>query len=110
MGKGYGGTMRLGSFPCKLAAGTISRRAYAKEVVHERHRHRYEFNNAYRKKLEAVGLKISGTSLNGRLVEIIELPKHPFFIGTQFHPEFTSRPFRSHPLYLAFINACCKVD
>ncbi len=106
VGKEYGGTMRLGSFPCKLKQGTIARKSYNKETIHERHRHRYEFNNKYREKLEKAGLMISGTSLNGKLVEMIELPNHPFFVGTQFHPEFKSRPLNPHPLYLSFIEAC----
>lgn len=108
VGKEYGGTMRLGSFPCKLKVGTVARGSYDKEIIHERHRHRYEFNNSYREKLEKAGLLISGTSLNGRLVEMIELPDHPFFVGTQFHPEFKSRPLNPHPLYLSFIEACKK--
>ena len=106
IGKEYGGTMRLGSFPCKLKDGTLARESYGAEVIHERHRHRYEFNNDYREKLEKAGLVISGTSLNGKLVEIIELSDHPFFVGTQFHPEFKSRPLKPHPLYVSFIEAC----
>ena len=105
IGKEYGGTMRLGSFPCKLKDGTLARESYGAEVIHERHRHRYEFNNDYREKLEKAGLVISGTSLNGKLVEIIELSDHPFFVGTQFHPEFKSRPLKPHPLYVSFIFA-----
>jgi len=106
IGREYGGTMRLGAFPCKLVEGTIAKRAYGRNEVFERHRHRYEFNNYYRETLEKAGLIVSGTSPNGRLVEMIEMPNHPFFIGTQFHPEFKSRPLRPHPLYLAFIKAC----
>ena len=106
MGREYGGTMRLGAFPCKIKEGTIARRAYSAGQISERHRHRYEFNNEYRQTLEKAGLVISGTSLNGRLVEMIELPNHPFFIGTQFHPEFKSRPLKPHPLYDEFIKAC----
>lgn len=108
VGKEYGGTMRLGSFPCKLREGSLARKAYGEEVIHERHRHRYEFNSRYREKLEEKGLVVSGTSLNGKLVEMIELPNHPFFVGTQFHPEFKSSPLSPHPLYLAFIEACKK--
>ncbi len=108
VGKEYGGTMRLGSFPCKLKAGTVARGSYGKEVIHERHRHRYEFNNEYRERLEEAGLVISGTSLNGKLVEMIELSDHPFFVGTQFHPEFKSSPLVPHPLYTAFIRACLE--
>ncbi|MDP2720758.1 MAG: CTP synthase [bacterium] len=106
VGREYGGTMRLGAFPCKIKEGTVAQRAYATGQIIERHRHRYEFNNEYRQTLEKAGLVISGTSLNGRLVEMIELPRHPFFIGTQFHPEFKSRPLKPHPLYNEFIKAC----
>ena len=87
-----GGTLRLGSYPCCIKAGTKMEECYGSEQIHERHRHRYEFNNEYRGELEKVGLVISGTSPDGRLVETIELPEHPFFIGAQFHPEFKSRP------------------
>lgn len=106
IGREYGGTMRLGAFPCKLVEGTVSKSSYRRNEVFERHRHRYELNNHYRGRLEKAGLVVSGTSLNGKLVEMIELPDHPFFVGTQFHPEFKSRPLRPHPLYLAFIEAC----
>ncbi|MCL5411839.1 MAG: CTP synthase [Patescibacteria group bacterium] len=106
IGKEYGGTMRLGAFPAKLVKGTVAQSAYRKDQVEERHRHRYEFNNLFRQELEKNGLVISGTSPNGHLVEIIELKDHPFFIGTQFHPEFKSRPLKPHPLFLSFIRAC----
>ncbi len=108
IGKDYGGTMRLGSFPAKLKTGTIVRKSYGKEMIHERHRHRYEFNDKFRQKLEKSGLIISGTSPNGKLVEVIEIAQHPFFVGTQFHPEFTSRPLNPHPLYLSFIESALK--
>lgn len=108
IGKDYGGTMRLGSFPAKLKTGTIVRKSYGKEMIQERHRHRYEFNDKFRQKLEKSGLIISGTSPNGKLVEVIEIAQHPFFVGTQFHPEFTSRPLNPHPLYLSFIEAILK--
>ena len=108
IGKEYGASMRLGSFPCKLKTGTKARESFGKEIVHERHRHRYEFNNDYREKLERSGLVVSGTSLNGKLVEMIELPNHPFFVGTQFHPEFKSRPLDPHPLYTSYIKAASK--
>ena len=108
VGKEYGGTMRLGSFPCRLIKGTLSYDSYGENTIHERHRHRYEFNNKYRELLEKKGLIISGTSLNGKLVEIIELPNHPFFVGTQFHPEFKSSPLKPHPLYTSFLRACKK--
>jgi CTP synthase len=100
-----GGTMRLGLYPCKLQPGTQAARAYEKEMVSERHRHRFEFNNAYRKSLQAAGMRFSGISPDGRLVEIAELEDHPFMLGTQFHPEFLSRPNRPHPLFVAFLKA-----
>ncbi|WP_019880292.1 CTP synthase [Succinispira mobilis] len=102
-----GGTMRLGIYPCKLSEGTLSYEAYQDEIIYERHRHRYEFNNAYRSKLTADGLIIAGTSPNDRLVEIVELPKdvHPWFVGVQFHPELKSRPTNPHPLFKNFVKA-----
>ena len=102
-----GGTMRLGLYPAKLAEGTLARQLYGMADVAERHRHRYEVNNAYRETLEKVGLVFSGTSPDGRLVEYVELPPemHPFFIGTQAHPEFRSRPTRPHPLFRGLVNA-----
>ena len=105
--KNYGGTMRLGAYPAYLKKGTIARGAYKAEMVSERHRHRYEVNNAYVEKLEKAGLVFSGTSPSGKLMEIAELPKskHPFFLGTQFHPEFTARPFAPHPLFTEFVKA-----
>ena len=101
-----GGTMRLGLYPCRLAPETLAYSLYQEEVVYERHRHRYEFNNSYRAQFLETGYRISGTSPDGRLVEIVELPNHPFFIATQFHPEFKSRPNHPHPLFLGFIKAC----
>lgn len=101
-----GGTMRLGLYPCRLAPDTLAYSLYQEEVVYERHRHRYEFNNAYRHQFVETGYKISGTSPDGRLVEIVEYPHHPFFIATQFHPEFRSRPNKPHPLFSGFIKAC----
>jgi CTP synthase len=100
-----GGTMRLGLYPCRLAPNTLADRLYGEEVIYERHRHRYEFNNAYRNLLLESGYIISGTSPDGRLVEIIELPSHPFFIASQFHPEFQSRPSQPHPLFKGFVAA-----
>jgi CTP synthase len=100
-----GGTMRLGLYPCELQPGTIAARAYGKKLVQERHRHRFEFNNAYRGILEEAGMRYSGLSPDGRLVEIAELRDHPFMLGTQFHPEFLSRPNRPHPLFVAFLQA-----
>jgi len=103
--KMVGGTMRLGAYPCKLKRGTLARKAYGKALVSERHRHRYEFNNTYKDKLESKGLNFSGFSPDGQLVEIVELPSHPFYIGVQFHPEFKSRPNKPHPLFREFIKA-----
>jgi CTP synthase len=100
-----GGTMRLGLYPCKLADGSLGMREYNDELVYERHRHRYEFNNEYRDRIEAAGLRISGTSPDGRLVEMVELPDHPWFLAVQFHPEFTSRPNRPQPLFRGFVRA-----
>ena len=99
-----GGTMRLGVYPCVLKEGTLVREAYGKELVSERHRHRYEFNNDYRIQLEEAGLIASGTSPDGNLVEVTEVYDHPFMIGSQFHPEFASRPERPHPLFREFIR------
>ncbi len=101
-----GGTMRLGAYPCVLKEGTKVREIYKKEVIYERHRHRYEFNNAYRELFEKHGFVISGVSPDGRLVEVVELKDHPWFIGCQFHPEFKSKPFDPHPLFVSFIKAC----
>jgi CTP synthase len=100
-----GGTMRLGSSPSKLAPGTKAHAAYGTELIHERHRHRYEVNNVYRDALVEAGLIISGTTMDGQLVEIIELADHPWFVACQFHPEFKSRPTRPHPLFREFIGA-----
>ena len=105
-----GGTMRLGSYPAVLLAGSIVARAYGVAEVTERHRHRYEVNNAYRERLEDAGLVIGGTSPDGALVEFVELPVevHPFFVGTQAHPELKSRPTRPHPLFAAFVAAALR--
>ena len=105
-----GGTMRLGSYPCKLTRGSLAAGAYEAKTVHERHRHRYEVNNALRPKLVEAGMKISGTSPDKRLVEIVELDDHPWFVATQFHPEFKSRPTRPHPLFRDFVGAACGVS
>ena len=101
-----GGTMRLGSQPCQIKMGTLANHLYGAFLVHERHRHRYEFNNAYREQFEQAGFVISGTSPDGELVEIIELKNHPFYIASQFHPEFKSKPNKPHPLFKGFIAAC----
>lgn len=103
-----GGTMRLGAYPCQIAAGSLMEKAYGCKQISERHRHRYEFNNQYREAIEAAGLQVSGTSPNGNLVEAVELPSHRFFVGVQYHPEFRSRPSKAHPLFRAFIRACLK--
>jgi CTP synthase len=103
-----GGTMRLGLYPCKLIPGSQAARAYGVKEVQERHRHRFELNNEYRTGLEAKGMLFSGLSPDGRLVEIAELKQHPFMLGTQFHPEFLSRPTRPHPLFKAFMAAAKK--
>ncbi len=103
-----GGTMRLGSYPCALKEGSIARRIYGSDKVDERHRHRYEVNNDYRERLEQAGLVFGGTSPDGRLVEMIELTEHPYFVGCQFHPEFKSRPTDPHPLFSNFVEAACK--
>ncbi|HEU0132322.1 MAG TPA: CTP synthase [Mycobacteriales bacterium] len=106
-----GGTMRLGLYPAKLTPGSIVNEVYGEPYVSERHRHRYEVNNAYRKTLEEAGLVFSGTSPDGRLVEFAELPRdvHPYFVGTQAHPEFLSRPTRAHPLFAGLVGAACAV-
>ncbi len=106
VGVDMGGTMRLGRWPCKIVPDTLASRVYGSDLAHERHRHRYEVNNAYREALEEAGMVFSGTSPDGRLVEIAELKDHPFFIGSQFHPEFKSRPLRPHPLFFGFVAAC----
>ncbi len=100
-----GGTMRLGAWDCKLARDTKSFEAYGKELISERHRHRYEFNNEYRQAFKTKGLKLAGTTMDGGLVEIVELPSHPWFVGVQFHPEFKSRPLSPHPLFANFVKA-----
>jgi len=99
------GAMRLGSHPCKLKKGSLAMQAYGTELIHERHRHRYEFNNSYREVVEKAGMELSGISPDDKFVEIIELKAHPWFVGSQFHPEFKSRPNRPHPLFSRFIKA-----
>jgi len=103
-----GGTMRLGGQECKLVEGSLVKSLYKKDKIVERHRHRYEFNNKYKDKLESIGMCISGYSADKELVEIIEIPKHPWFVGCQFHPEFTSTPRDGHPLFTSFIEAALK--
>ena len=108
--KQYGGTIRLGGWPCKIVPGTHLAESYAKmhnkKIVSERHRHRYEFNNKYRAKFEKNGMTIAGTSPDGKIVEAVEISDHPFFIGTQFHPEYISRPLDPHPLFVEFVRVC----
>jgi CTP synthase len=106
--KKYGGSMRLGAYSCTLTSGSKSRAAYGETNILERHRHRYEFNNEYRERLERAGLRVAGVNTQRDLVEIVELPGHPFFVGVQFHPELKSRPTRPHPLFGALIKAAIK--
>jgi CTP synthase len=101
--------MRLGAYPCQLATGTRAEAAYGTREISERHRHRYEVNNDYRDRLVAAGLVISGVSPDGKLVEMIELRNHPYYVGCQFHPEFKSRPQDPHPLFRSFIGAALRV-
>ena len=103
-----GGTMRLGAYPCELKNQSKSMEAYDIELIFERHRHRYEFNNKYRRELEASGLEIVGTSPDGNLVEIVEVKDHPWYVAVQFHPELKSRPNRPHPLFVGFIGAALR--
>ena len=109
-GGDLGGTMRLGTYEAKLLPGSIAASVYGSEVVHERHRHRYEFNNQYRDQIAAAGLVISGTSPDGQLVEFVELPKekHPYYVSTQAHPEFKSRPTKAHPLFRGLVEAAIE--
>lgn len=107
-GKPTGGSMRLGAYPCKVYPNTLLSKIYGAEEIRERHRHRYEFSNDYRDLLVGAGLVIGGTSPDGCIVETVELPACRFFIGTQFHPEFTSRPNRPNPVFAAFVAAAKK--
>jgi CTP synthase len=103
-----GGTMRLGSQPASLLPGSVAEKAYGKDQIQERHRHRYEFNNFYRQQFVDAGLRFSGTSPDGQLVEVIELPDHPWFLAVQYHPEFKSKPLRAHPLFIGFVGAAVE--
>ena len=103
--KEKGGTMRLGSYPCRLKAGSLALKAYKKPLIQERHRHRLEFQNPFVSRFEKAGMLVSGSCPDPRLVEILELKGHPWFLGCQFHPEFKSRPEKPHPLFRAFIGA-----
>jgi len=100
-----GGTMRLGSYACRLKPGSLSHRLYGADVIHERHRHRYEFNPLYEQVLTDAGLDIVGRSLDGKFVEMVELPDHPWHVAVQFHPEFKSKPLKAHPLFAGFVEA-----
>ncbi len=108
--KNLGATMRLGAYPCKLAKGSKSLQAYKKENISERHRHRYEFNNKFRKALEKEGMVFTGITSKESLVEIVELQNHPWFVACQFHPEFKSKPDCAHPLFEQFIAASLKIQ
>jgi CTP synthase len=103
-----GGTMRLGLYPCMLKTGTLAANAYGSDKIEERHRHRWEFNNTYREEFEKAGMVFSGLSPDGKLVEISEIADHPYMVGSQFHPEFLSRPNRPHPLFVGFLKAIAK--
>jgi len=103
-----GATMRLGAYPCILDKKTFSYKAYAETNISERHRHRYEFNNRFKESLSKSGLKIAGVSPDNKLVEIIEVENHPWFVGVQFHPELKSRPLRAHPLFREFVKASLR--
>jgi CTP synthase len=104
----FGGTLRLGAYPCILNENTLAAKAYKTKEISERHRHRYEFNNDYRKTLEENGMVVSGASPDNNLVEIVELRDHPWFLGCQFHPEFKSKPMTPHPLFRDFIKAALE--
>ena len=100
-----GGTMRLGQYPCSLVPGSMAARIYGTSMIHERHRHRYEFNCLHEKTLQAKGFQISGRSPDGKFVEICEIPDHPWYLAVQFHPEFQSKPLKPHPLFSSFVQA-----
>lgn len=105
-----GGTLRLGAYPCKIVKGTQMYKAYGKDEISERHRHRYEFNNDFRRELIDAGLCVSGTSPDGYIVETVEIPENDFYIGVQFHPEFKSRPNKAHPLFLGLVESAIKYE
>ena len=100
-----GGTMRLGSYDCALAPGSLAQKVYGADMIHERHRHRFEFNCLYEQALADKGMRISGRSPDGKFVEIAELPGHPWYVAVQFHPEFKSKPRKPHPLFAGFVDA-----
>ena len=103
-----GGTMRLGAYPCKLKAGTKIMEAYQKELISERHRHRYEFNNAYLEEFEKAGMIATGVNPDTNLVEVVEIPSHPYFVGVQYHPEYRSTVEEPSPLFVSFVEAANK--
>jgi len=103
-----GGTMRLGAYPCELTPGSLAHEIYGVPVVHERHRHRYEFNQAFENQLTEAGLRFSGRTPDGKFVEIAEIPDHPWYIAVQYHPEFKSRPLPPHPLFREFVKAAAS--
>ncbi|MCA9081476.1 MAG: gamma-glutamyl-gamma-aminobutyrate hydrolase family protein, partial [Planctomycetaceae bacterium] len=103
-----GGTMRLGAQPCTLEAGSLAQECYQAELVSERHRHRYEFNPAYRERLIAAGMRPTGTNPNNTLVEVVEVADHPWFLAVQYHPEFKSKPLAPHPLFKGFVGAAIR--
>jgi CTP synthase len=103
-----GGTMRLGRYACELAPGSVAERIYGTSLIHERHRHRFEFNCLYESELSTRGMRVSGRSPDGKFVEIAEMPSHPWFVAVQFHPEFQSRPLRPHPLFASFVDAALR--
>lgn len=103
-----GGSMRLGAQQCRLQPDSLAFRLYQKDVITERHRHRYEFNNQYLQKMEQAGMRFSGKSIDGRLVEVVEITNHPWFLACQFHPEFTSTPRKGHPLFSGFVKAAAE--
>ena len=105
-----GATMRLGSYECKLVEGSKAFNAYGQEIIHERHRHRFEYNNAYRDRLVAAGLQVAGINPKRDLVEIVEVKDHPWMVGVQFHPEFQSKPSHPHPLFCAFVGEALKAE
>jgi len=103
-----GASMRLGTYPCQLTEGSLTRKLYGQDEIGERHRHRFEFNSNYREQMEEAGLLIAGISPDGTLAEIIEIPDHPFFVAVQFHPEFLSKPTKPHPLFSGFIGTALE--
>ena len=105
----YGGTMRLGAYPCHINDNSIAKTAYGSKAINERHRHRYEFNNDYQEQIENAGMVATGINPDNKLVEIVEIPEHPFFIGVQFHPEYKSTVANPHPLFVQFVKAAVMV-